>query len=392
MVNRHQPRDVAQVLLSVLFLAIMIIACLWIVQPFILGFAWAGTVVIATWPLFLRLERLLFGRRALAVLVMTLLLVLLFVIPVALLVNSLVDGSGPLISSITSGDMTLPTLDWLNDIPLIGDKLYAGWHNLLDMGGSAIMAKVRPYIGATHNLLDMGGSAIMAKVRPYIGATTTWFVGTAAHLGRFVVHCVLMLLFSALLYWRGEQVALGVRHFATRLASARGDAAMLLAAQAVRAVALGVVVTALVQSVLGGIGLALAGVPYATLFTVLMLLTCLMQLGPLLVLVPAIVWLYWSGDTTWGTVLLVWSCVVGTMDNVIRPILIRMGADLPLILILSGVIGGLIAFGMIGLFIGPVLLAVSWRLFSAWVHEVPLPPTDPDVLFQTLQDERELKK
>ena len=284
--------------------------------------------------------------------------------------NSLVDGSGPLISSITSGDMTLPTLDWLNDIPLIGDKLYAGWHNLL----------------------DMGGSAIMAKVRPYIGATTTWFVGTAAHLGRFVVHCVLMLLFSALLYWRGEQVALGVRHFATRLASARGDAAMLLAAQAVRAVALGVVVTALVQSVLGGIGLALAGVPYATLFTVLMLLTCLMQLGPLLVLVPAIVWLYWSGDTTWGTVLLVWSCVVGTMDNVIRPILIRMGADLPLILILSGVIGGLIAFGMIGLFIGPVLLAVSWRLFSAWVHEVPLPPTDPDVLFQTLQDERELKK
>ncbi|MEB5748699.1 AI-2E family transporter YdiK [Leclercia adecarboxylata] len=370
MVNRHQPRDVAQVLLSVLFLAIMIIACLWIVQPFILGFAWAGTVVIATWPLFIRLERLLFGRRTLAVLVMTLLLVLLFVIPVALLVNSLVDGSGPLISSVTSGDMTLPELAWLNDIPLIGDKLYAGWHNLL----------------------DMGGSAIMAKVRPYIGATTTWFVGTAAHLGRFVVHCVLMLLFSSLLYWRGEQVALGVRHFATRLASTRGDAAMLLAAQAVRAVALGVVVTALVQSVLGGVGLAIAGVPYATLFTVLMLLTCLMQLGPLLVLVPAIVWLYWSGDTTWGTFLLVWSCVVGTMDNVIRPILIRMGADLPLILILSGVIGGLIAFGMIGLFIGPVLLAVSWRLFSAWVHEVPLPPTDPAVLLASLNETDEVKK
>ena len=369
MVNRHQPRDVAQILLSVLFLAIMIIACLWIVQPFILGFAWAGTVVIATWPLFIRLERLLFGRRTLAVLVMTLLLVLLFVIPIALLVNSLVDGSGPLITSLSSGDMSLPDLAWLNDIPLVGDKLYAGWHNLL----------------------EMGGSAIMAKVRPYIGATTTWFVGQAAHIGRFLMHCVLMLLFSALLYWRGEQVALGVRHFATRLASARGDAAMLLAAQAVRAVALGVVVTALVQSVLGGIGLAIAGVPYATLFTVLMLLTCLMQLGPLLVLVPAIIWLYWSGDTTWGTFLLVWSCVVGTMDNVIRPMLIRMGADLPLILILSGVIGGLIAFGMIGLFIGPVLLAVSWRLFSAWVHEVPTPPTDPDELLETLNNEQELK-
>ncbi len=213
MVNVRQPRDVAQILLSVLFLAIMIVACLWIVQPFILGFAWAGTVVIATWPVLLRLQKIMFGRRSLAVLVMTLLLVMVFIIPIALLVNSIVDGSGPLIKAISSGDMTLPDLAWLNTIPVIGAKLYAGWHNLL----------------------DMGGTAIMAKVRPYIGTTTTWFVGQAAHIGRFMVHCALMLLFSALLYWRGEQVAQGIRHFATRLAGVRGDAAVLLAAQAIRA-------------------------------------------------------------------------------------------------------------------------------------------------------------
>ena len=111
MVNFRQPRDIAQVLLSVLFLAIMIVACLWIVQPFILGFAWAGTVVIATWPILLRLQKLLWGHRCrLAVLVMTLLLVLLFIIPIALLVNSIVDGSGPLIHAVTAGDMTLPDL------------------------------------------------------------------------------------------------------------------------------------------------------------------------------------------------------------------------------------------------------------------------------------------
>ncbi|MDQ6139935.1 AI-2E family transporter YdiK, partial [Klebsiella pneumoniae] len=173
---------------------------------------------------------------------------------------------------------------------------------------------------------------------------------------------------------------------ATRLAAKRGDAAVLLAGHAVRAVALGVVVTALTQAVLGGIGLAVSGVPYAALLTVVMIFTCLVQLGPLLVLVPSIIWLYWSGDTTWGTVLLVWSCVVGTMDNVIRPVLIRMGADLPMILILTGVIGGLIAFGMIGLFIGPVLLAVSWRLYDAWVHEVPPPPKDPDVVLEELSE------
>jgi predicted PurR-regulated permease PerM len=198
-----------------------------------------------------------------------------------------------------------------------------------------------------------------------------------------------MLLFSALLFWRGERVAQGIRHFATRLAGRRGDTAVLLAAQAIRAVALGVVVTALVQAVLGGIGLAISGVPYPTLFTVVMILSCLVQIGPLPVLIPAIIWLYWSGDTTWGTVLLVWSCVVGTLDNVIRPVLIRMGADLPLILILSGVIGGLIAFGMIGLFIGPVLLAVSWRLFDAWVKEVPAPGDVSDNLLEKV-NEREV--
>lgn len=141
----------------------------------------------------------------------------------------------------------------------------------------------------------MGGSAIMAKVRPYIGTTTSWFVGQAAHIGKLLVYCGLMLLFSALLYWRGEQVAYGFRYFATRLAAKRGDAAVLLAGQAVRAVALGVVVTALTQAVLGGIGLAISGVPYAALLTVVMIFTCLVQLGPLLVLVPSIIWLYWAG-------------------------------------------------------------------------------------------------
>ncbi|MEY8710311.1 hypothetical protein A9B99_18160 [Mangrovibacter phragmitis] len=344
-IKPHQ--DIARVLISVLFISLMIIACIWIVQPFILGFAWAGTVVIATWPVLIRLQKLLWGKRILAVLVMTLLLILLFVIPISLLVNSLVDTSAPLVKSASSGQLAPPDLAWLQSIPFFGDKLYSSWHALL----------------------DGGGTTLLAKVKPYIGTTTGWFVGQAAHLGRFLMHCALMVLFSALLYWRGEDVADGLRRFARRLASERGDASVVLAAQAIRAVALGVVVTALVQGILGGIGLAICGIPYATLLSVVMVLCCLVQIGPLLVLIPAIIWLYWSGDNTWGTVLLVWSAVVGTLDNVIRPILIRMGADLPMIVVLSGVIGGLIAFGMIGVFIGPVVLAVSYRLFAAWVNE-----------------------
>ncbi|MBJ3815565.1 AI-2E family transporter YdiK [Shimwellia pseudoproteus] len=364
MPSLNQRVDIPRVLLSVLFLSIMIIACLWVVQPFILGFAWAGTVVIATWPVLLRLQHLLWGRRSLAVLVMTLLLTLLFVIPIALLVNSIVDNSSTIANWATaSSHMSPPALNWLRDIPMVGDKLWQSWHGLL------------------HN----GGRALMDKVQPYIGTTTNWFVGQIAHVGSFVMHCVLMLAFSALLYWRGENVALGLRHFAYRLAAQRGDAAVVLAAQAIRAVALGVVVTALVQGILGGIGLAICGIPYVTLLMVVMILCCLVQIGPLLVLIPAIIWLYWSGDTTWGTVLLVWSAIVGMMDGVIRPMLIRMGADLPLILVLSGVIGGLIAFGMIGLFIGPVVLAVSYRLYAVWVNETALPDEDPEELVEILE-------
>jgi predicted PurR-regulated permease PerM len=134
-------------------------------------------------------------------------------------------------------------------------------------------------------------------------------------------------------------------------------------------VALGVVVTALAQSLLGGIGLAISGVPFAALLTGLMFFLCIAQLGPTLVLAPAVIWLYWSGETAWGTVLLVFAVVAGTIDNFLRPLLIKMGADLPLLLIFAGVIGGLISFGLIGIFVGPVVLAVAYTLFQAWLDD-----------------------
>jgi len=164
-----------------------------------------------------------------------------------------------------------------------------------------------------------------------------------------------------------------VKHFGSRLAGAKGVSAVVLAGQAIRGVALGVVVTAVVQSVLGGIGLAIAGVPMAAVLTALMFMLCIAQLGPVLVLVPAVAWLYWTGDNLWGTFLLVWTLVVGTMDNVLRPYLIKKGADLPLLLIFAGVIGGLVSFGLVGIFVGPVVLAVTYTLIDAWVKDSPRP-------------------
>src|SRR4030095_11711771 len=106
-----------------------------------------------------------------------------------------------------------------------------------------------------------------------------------------------------------------------------------------------------------------------SLLSAVMLMFCIAQLGPALVLFPAVAWMYWSGDTVWATVLLVWSLVVSTLDNVLRPILIKKGADLPLLLIFAGVIGGLLGFGLIGIFVGPVLLAVTYTLLAAWIGD-----------------------
>ena len=178
---------------------------------------------------------------------------------------------------------------------------------------------------------------------------------------------LLTALVTAILYASGETAARGVRRFALRLAGPQGEAAVRLAAQSVRAVALGVVVTAIVQSAAAGLGLFLAGVPFVAILTAVMFMLSLAQLGPMLILIPAVAWLYLTGATGWGTFLLVWTIVVGPLDNFLRPMLIKRGANLSLLLVAAGVIGGLIAFGLVGLFIGPVVLAVSSALLSAWI-------------------------
>jgi predicted PurR-regulated permease PerM len=127
--------------------------------------------------------------------------------------------------------------------------------------------------------------------------------------------------------------------------------------------------------VLAGIGLAVAGVPFAGALTAVAFIMCIAQLGPIPVLLPCVIWLYSSGSPGWGTALLVWTVFDGTIDNVVRPFLIKRGADLSLLLIFAGVIGGLIAFGVIGLFVGPVLLAVTYTLAAAWVRSGETSPS-----------------
>ncbi len=225
-----------------------------------------------------------------------------------------------------------------------------------------------------------GSKGLIAQVAPYADDIAKWFVGQAGSVGLVFAQFLLTVILAAVMYAGGETGASAVLRFGRRLAGVYGEDAVILGGLAIRGVALGVGVTAVVQSVLGGVGLAIAGVPFAGLLTAVMLLLCIAQLGPSLVMFPAVAWVYWSGAHGWGSFLLVWSLVVVTMDNFLRPALIKRGADLPLLLIFAGVIGGLLAFGLVGIFVGPVVLAVAYTLLQAWIkagEEDVLPTRSP---------------
>lgn len=346
--------DLTRILLAVVGIGGLIVASLWIVSPFLPAVIWATMIVVATWPMLRGLQARLWGRRSLAVAVMTVGILAVIAVPLTVAVVTVADRA---VDAVAWGrafvDQGLPALpEWLVGLPLVGPRLADGWQRL-----------------ATAHAED-----VAARLAPYTRVIAAWLIGHASSIGGLLLQCLLTVVVSAILYAKGEAAAGGVLAFARRLAGTEGIRVAVLSAGAVRAVALGIVVTALVQSVIGGIGLALTGVPNVVPLTSVMVLLGVAQIGPLPVMLGAIVWLYADGQTFWGTVLVVWGVVTVGLDNILRPVLIRRGADLPLLLIIMGVIGGLLAFGVIGLFVGPVVLAVTYTLLVAWVATGGSPP------------------
>ncbi len=340
-------RDVTRTTLAVLFIGALIAASFWIVRPFLTSFVWATMIVVATWPVLLILQVRLWGRRGLAILVMTVALLLILVVPFWLAVDTILERTDDIIAGVKSlaTFSVPPPPEWLDRVPIFGAKIADHWRQLA----------------------SLHAGELSARLVPYAGQAAGWFAAQAGSVGMMILHFLLTVIIAAILYANGEMAAAGVRRFAHRLAGEQGEDAAVLSGKAIRGVALGVGLTAFIQAVLSGIGMGIAGVPAAALLTAIIFMLCLAQIGPMPVLILAVIWLYWKIGTLWGTVLLIWSLLVGASDNFIRPVLIRKGADLPLLLIFAGVIGGLVAFGIIGIFIGPVVLAVSHTLLKAWV-------------------------
>jgi predicted PurR-regulated permease PerM len=348
--------DLTRILLSVAAIGGLIVASFWILRPFLPALIWATMIVVATWPALRAVQAHLWDRRGLAVTVMTLVMLMVVIAPIAIVVSTIVEHGETILAwtrALEAFSVPGPP-EWVRNLPVVGDKVAAEWKQIT-------LAR---------------SEDLAARLTPYLKAIAFWILAQVSGLGALFIQLPLTVAIAGILYAKGDAVAAAVRTFARRLAGEAGERVAILSAQAVRAVALGIVVTALIQSIAAGIGLAITGVPRAGLLTAVMFLLGVAQIGPLPVLIGAVAWLYWKEQALWGTVMIVWAIVTVSLDNLLRPLLIKRGADLPLLLIFAGVVGGLLAFGIIGLFIGPVVLAVTYTLLQAWVAAGDTEPSD----------------
>lgn len=348
-------RDLPRIVFGTLLILLLGVGSLWILKPFLLALIWATMIVAATWPMLAVVERKLGGRRMLAVSVLMVLLLVAVIAPL-IAATSTLAGQVERLSELKSIRFAIPEPPaWVGTLPYFGERIAAEWQ--------AIAAA--------------GPEALAVSLAPYTAPVGKWLLAQLGGLGGLVVHLFLTYALCGVLYATGDTAARGVRRFFRRLHGERGDQIVVLAGASIRAVALGIVVTAVVQTLLGALGLALAGVPFVALLAAALLICCIAQIGPIPVLLASAAWLWYADSHGWAVALAVWTIFVGTIDNFLRPMLIKRGADLPLLLIMAGVIGGLLSFGLVGLFVGPVVLAVTYTLLVAWVSEVEPEPSGP---------------
>ena len=337
----NNDRLLVQILLLVLFGA-----SFWVMAPFWSALFWGAVLAFASWPLMRLLTRALGGRESLAAGILTLGWMLLVAVPLVWLGFNLADHVRDAVTLIkdvqVDGLPEAPT--WLGSIPFVGERLVGMWDSI-----------------------DQQGAALMVTIKPYLGQVRNWLLARSAQIGGGILELTLSLVFVFFFYRDGPRLAMFVHRLLERLIGDRAGYYIDLVAGTVQRVVNGVIGTAAAQALLALIGFLIAGVPGALVLGIVTFLLSLIPMGPPLVWIPATAWLVWKGDYTYAVFLGVWGTfIISGVDNVLKPYLISRGGNLPLVIVLLGVFGGLIAFGFIGLFIGPTLLAVAYSLLTDW--------------------------
>ena len=337
----NNDRLLVQILLLVLFGA-----SLWVMAPFWSALFWGAVLAFASWPLMRLLTRALRGRESLAAGILTLGWMLLVAGPLVWLGFNLADHVRD--ATTFAKDVQLEGLPeapaWLAGIPLIGERLVSMW-----------------------DTIDEQGAALLVTIKPYLGQVGNWLLARSAQIGGGILELTLSIVFVFFFYRDGPRLAAFVHGLLERLIGERADYYQDLVAGTVQRVVNGVIGTAAAQALLALIGFLIAGVPGALVLGLATFLLSLIPMGPPLIWIPATAWLVWKGQYGMAIFLGIWgTLIISGVDNVLKPYLISRGGNLPLVIVLLGVFGGLIAFGFIGLFIGPTLLAIAYSLLVDW--------------------------
>jgi predicted PurR-regulated permease PerM len=345
--DRAFQRRVTQAVIRLALLGLLVFLCLRVLNPFINPIIGGIVIAIVLNTPYEKLSRAIGGRQGLAAALLVGLILLALIVPAIALGANVVEGAPDLAEGFSADEIVVPpppesVAEW----PLVGHYVYEGW------------------LAASRNL-----ESVLVKAAPYMKDVGLWMVETMGDLGwGLIMFIVAIVIAGALLPVKDQGVAITLK-VASIVAGERGPQIADLVASSVQSVIKGVIGVAVIQSVLAGLGMLIAGVPAAGLWALLILILAVMQLPPLLVLLPVILYVFATSSTTIAVLFAVWALLVGASDNVLKPLLMGRGSRTPMLVLFMGSLGGFMAGGILGLFVGAVVLSIGYTVFMAWLEE-----------------------
>lgn len=339
--------DFIQLAIRLGLLALLIYWSFVLVRPFVPILAWSVVLAVALYPVFTWLTGALGGRSGLAAIILTCVALAIVIGPAAWLGIGAIEGVRGIADQLSDGHVAVPSPpEGIKDWPLIGAPLYEFW----DRASTNLRAVLRE---------------VVPHLKPLAGILFT-FAGNA---GVGMLKFLMAVALAGVLFPYGSQLAAACRGFLSRIVPEQSEHFLDLAGATIRAVSQGVIGVAVLQSLLAGIGFKLAGIPSAGLLAFAVMLLAIVQIGAAIVLLPVMIWIWSAKDFTTALLLTLFFLIVGVMDNVLKPLVMGRGLTTPTLVIFVGVIGGTLAHGIVGLFIGPIILAVAWELTTAWIRD-----------------------
>ena len=352
--ERDFDKRVIQAALRLSLLALLVFWCLRILGPFINPIVGGIVIAIAVQTPYAKLTRTLGGRPKLSAVLLVLIALLVLILPTIALGASLVDATAGWSGDLMHHEIKVPPPpETIATWPIIGERLHAIW------------------LSMSQNL-----EAALIKLAPYLKDVGMWLVSTVGDLGVGLVMFVVAIFVAGALLPNGERAATLARRVAFLVAGKRGPEMAGLAASSVRSVTRGVLGVAVIQALLAGLGMMVVGVPAAGLWTLLILILAVMQLPPTLVLIPMSFYVFSTSSTLVGVLFASWAVVVGFSDNILKPLLMGRGSSVPMLVLFMGSLGGFMAGGILGLFVGAVVLSLGYTVFVAWVDDADLDGDD----------------